>query len=348
MSQINSVAVLGNDPPHDPLSNMPEPGGATTPRFLQQERTRADKIYRAVTTGAAMTSLLVMGLIALFLIIQAVPALRLAGASFFTETEWRPDDDPATFGIASMLFGTVMIAAIALLIAVPVSVGTAVFVNEYLSKKLQRAFITVLDLLAAIPSLIFGLWGLFFLQPQINGIARWMSYWLKIIPLFKTNGLYTSSIFICGVVVALMIVPIIASVSRAVIAEVPRSLCEAALALGGTKAGMIRQVIVPYSRGGLVGASMLGLGRALGETIAIALILSFDFTISPRVLQPGGSSVAGTIALRFPEALDNGRSALAAAGLTLFLVTLLVNLAARRVVSRTNRKRGGGPESRKK
>jgi phosphate transport system permease protein len=285
----------------------------------------------------------VMGLIALFLIIQAIPALRVAGADFFTETEWRPDDDPAVYGIASMLFGTVVIAIVALLLAVPVSIGSAIFVNEYLPKRLQRGAITVLDLLAAVPSLIFGLWGLFFLQPQMNGISRWLSDWLGFIPLFKTNGIYTSSIFICGVVLALMIVPIIASVSRAVIAEVPRSLCEAALALGGTRSGMIRNVVLPYSRGGLVGASMLGLGRALGETIAIALILSFDFTISPQILQPGGASVAGTIALRFPEALDNGRSALAAAGLALFAVTLLVNLAARRVVNRTNRVRGGGP-----
>jgi phosphate transport system permease protein len=289
-------------------------------------------MYRAVTTGAAFASLLVMALIAIFLVIQAIPAFRAAGFSFFTTSEWRPDDDPATFGITSMLFGTILVSFLALMIALPISVGTAVFVNEYLPKRIQRAFVSVLDLLAAIPSLIFGLWGLFFLQPHLNGVARWLSDWMGFIPIFKTNGIYTSSIFICGVVLALMIVPIIASVSRAVLAEVPRSLCEAALALGGTRTGMIRRVLLPNSRGGVVGAAMLGLGRALGETIAIALILSFDFSISPHILQPGGATVAGTIALRFPEALNMGRSALSAAGLSLFVITLLVNLAARSIV----------------
>jgi phosphate transport system permease protein len=318
-----------------------------TPRAIGTQRTTADKVYRGVTTGAAMMTLVVMGLIGLFLIIQAAPALRLVGAKFLTTKEWMPDEDPARYGILSMLFGTVVISVIALVMAVPVSIGTAVFVNEYLPAKIQRAFVSVLDLLAAIPSLIFGLWGLFFLQPHLNGVSRWLSDWVSFIPIFKTNEIYGSSMFNAGVVLALMIVPIIASVSRAVIAEVPRSLCEAALALGGTRSGMVRQVVLPYSRGGLVGASMLGLGRALGETIAIALILSFDFTVSGRILQPGGASVAGTIALRFPEALQNGRSALSAAGLALFVLTLLVNSAARGVVSRTNRRRGGGPESKK-
>jgi phosphate transport system permease protein len=318
-----------------------------TPRVLGQRRTTPDKLYRLLTTSAAFGSLIILVLIGLFLVLQSIPAFRLAGIKFFTVADWRPDDDPATFGIVSMLVGTVIASFLALIIAVPVSVGTAVFVNEFLPPKIQRAFVTVLDLLAAIPSLIFGLWGLFFLQPHLSGVSKWLSDWLGFIPLFKTNGIYTSSMFICGIVLALMIVPIVASVSRAVIAEVPRSLCEAAFALGGTRTGMVRQVVLPYSRGGIVGASMLGLGRALGETIAIALILSFDFTVSSHILQPGGATVAGTIALRFPEALDMGRSALSAAGLTLFVLTLLVNMAARSIVARTNRRRGGGPESRR-
>jgi phosphate transport system permease protein len=338
------TTVFAEASPPELMVDLTDPD---TPRTIGTQRTTADKIYRGVTTGAAMTTLVVMGLIGLFLIIQAAPALRMAGAKFLTTAEWRPDDDPAIFGIASMLFGTVVISLIALVIAVPVSISTAVFVNEYLPSKIQKAFVSVLDLLAAIPSLIFGLWGLFFLQPHLNGVSRFLSDRVSFIPIFKTNEIYGSSMFNAGVVLALMIVPIIASISRAVIAEVPRSLCEAALALGGTRSGMVRQVVLPYSRGGLVGASMLGLGRALGETIAIALILSFDFTVSGRILQPGGASVAGTIALRFPEALENGRSALSAAGLALFVLTLLVNSAARAVVARTNHRRGGGPESKK-
>jgi phosphate transport system permease protein len=305
------------------------------PRNIAQPVTRADKIYRGVTTGAAFTSLLVMGLIALFLIIEAIPAFRVAGWSFFTEFSWLPDEAEPRFGIGSMLYGTVVISVIALLLAVPISIGTALFVNEYAPKFLQKTLVTLLDLLAAIPSLIFGLWGLFFLQPRLSSVAKFLSDNLGFIPIFKTSEIYTSSLFISGVVVALMIIPIIASVSRAVLAEVPRSYCEAALALGGTKSGMVTTVLLPYSKSGLTGAAMLGLGRALGETIAIALILSFDFTVSPRILQPGGANIAGTIALRFGEALEAGRSALSAAGLTLFVLTLLVNLLARSIVNRS-------------
>jgi phosphate transport system permease protein len=334
------MAILDITASHD--SNNPD--GSDVPRLLNGQRSFHDRLYRGVTTGAAMAALVVMALIALFLIIQAIPAIRLAGFNFLTVLEWRPDDEPPLFGIASMLFGTVVIALIALVLAVPISIATAFFISEYLPKSLKKAFVTILDLLAAVPSLIFGLWGLFFLQPKMAGLAKWLSDWLGFIPLFKANGIYTSSKLIAGVVLAMMIIPVIASVSRAVVAEVPRSLCEAALALGGTRFGMVRQVVLPYSRGGLVGASMLGLGRAMGETIAIALILSFDFTTSASLVAPGGASIAGTIALRFNEALDNGRSALSAAGLTLFIVTLLVNVIARAIVKRTDAKRGGGPQ----
>ncbi len=308
-----------------------------TPREISQPTTPADRAFRGVTTAAAFTSLVVMALIALFLILQAMPALRLAGGRFLTEFQWRPDDETALFGIGSMLYGTVVISIIGLVIAVPISIGTALFINEYAPRRIKGVLISLLDLLAAIPSLIFGLWGLFFLQPALVPVAEFLSTRLSFVPIFRANGLYTSSLFIAGVVVAIMIVPIIASVSRAVLAEVPRSYCEGALALGGTRAGMITTVLLPQSRSGLTGAAMLGLGRALGETIAIALILSFDFTVSSRILQPGGANIAGTIALRFPEALETGRSALAAAGLALFVMTLLVNLLARTIVSRAQR-----------
>jgi phosphate transport system permease protein len=283
-----------------------------------------------------MASLVVMGLIAAFLVKEAIPALRKVGWRFFTTFGWGPDDFPASYGIGSMLFGTVVAALIALVIAVPISIGTALFINEYAPLRFRRALVTGIDLLAAIPSLIFGLWGLSYLQPKLDGPAQWLSDWLGFIPIFKTTvPIFGSSLFVCGVVLALMIVPIVTSISCAVMSEVPRVYCEAALALGGTKAGMVKEVILPFSKGGLVGASMLGLGRALGETIAVALILSNDFRIPHNVLSPGGASVAGTIALKFPEAGPNGRSALIAAGLVLFIMTLLVNVVARFVVNRT-------------
>jgi phosphate transport system permease protein len=308
------------------------------PREIFQPVTTPDRIYRGVTTGAAFVSLLVMVLIGLFLIIEALPALRIAGGHFLTEYAWNPDSDVPVFGIGSMLFGTVIISLIALFFAVPISIGTALFVNEYAPRRLRSLLISLLDLLAAIPSLIFGLWGLYFFQDKLVSVARFLSSYLAFIPIFKVSGSsFTSSLFVCGVVVAIMIIPIIASVSRAVLAEVPRSYCEAALGLGGTRSGMISTVLLPYSRSGLTGASMLGLGRALGETIAIALILSFDNTLSAQILRPGGANIAGTIALKFNEALQTGRSALAAAGLALFILTLLVNLLARVIVSRSNR-----------
>ena len=281
-----------------------------------------------------------MALIAAFLVRDALPALRIAGGRFLTVFEWGPDEDPARFGVGAALFGTVAAALIALFIAVPVSVGTALFINEYVPRRFKQVLVTVVDLLAAIPSLVFGLWGLFVLQPALDGPARWLSDWLGFLPIFKTEvPIYGSSLFVSGVVLATMIVPIITSISSAVMAEVPRVSCEGALALGGTRAGMIRTVILPFSRGGLVGASMLGLGRALGETIAIALILSNDFRIPDNILSPGGSSIAATIALKFGEAGITGRSALIAAGLVLFVVTLVVNSLARYVVSRSLRPR---------
>lgn len=306
------------------------------PRTLSAPLGKGDRIYRSVTVAGALMSLLLMGLIAVFLLKEAWPALHTAGWSFFTTFEWGPDDLPAVYGIGSMLFGTIVIALIALFVAVPISVGTALFINEYTPLRFRRAFITMVDLLAAIPSLIFGLWGLAFLQPRLDGVARWLSDWLGFIPIFKTKvPIYGSSLFVSGLVLALMIIPIITSIARAVMAEVPRVYCEAALALGGTRAGMVKEVVLPFAKGGLIGASMLGLGRALGETIAVALILSNDFRIPDNVLSPGGASVAGTIALKFGEASTNGRSALVAAGLVLFIVTLLVNIAARGIVART-------------
>lgn len=306
------------------------------PRSLSAPLSPGDRVYRGVTVAGALFSLLLMVLIAFFLLREAWPALSKAGGSFFTTFEWLPDDTPAKYGIGAMLFGTVVIALIALIVAVPISIGTALFINEYTPLRFRKAFVTMVDLLAAIPSLIFGLWGLSFFQPRLDGVARWLSDWLGFIPIFKTKlPIFGSSLFVTGLVLSLMIIPIITSIARAVMAEVPRVYCEAALALGGTRAGMVKEVVLPFAKGGLIGASMLGLGRALGETIAVALILSNDFRIPSNFLSPGGASVAGTIALKFGEASTNGRSALVAAGLVLFVVTLLVNIAARSVVSRT-------------
>jgi phosphate transport system permease protein len=195
----------------------------------------------------------------------------------------------------------------------------------------------MIDLLAAVPSLIYGMWGLYWLQPRLAGTSRWLSVHASFIPIFKTSRpVFGSSMFVAGLVVAVMIVPIIASVSRDVFAQVPRVDCEGALALGGTRWGMIRKVVLPFGRSGVIGAAMLGLGRALGETIAVVLILSINFKVTSHILEPGGGSVAALIANQFGEASETGRAALIAAGLALFVLTLVVNMAARLVVNRSH------------
>jgi phosphate transport system permease protein len=185
------------------------------------------------------------------------------------------------------------------------------------------------------------MWGLYYMQPHLQGTSRWLTDHLGFVPPFHTDRpVFGSSMFVAGLVVGLMVLPIIASVTREVLAQAPRATCEAALALGGSRWGMIRSVILPFGRSGIVGAAMLGLGRALGETIAIALILSFDFRVTAKILEPGGGSVAGLIANNFGEAGEAQRHALVAAGLALFVITLLVNIAARIIVRRG---RGGTP-----
>lgn len=308
------------------------------PREVRPGRSNGDRVFWAVARGAALSVLLLLGLVLVFLCTEAWPALRQAGWSFFTTFEWSPEGDPAKFGIGSVLTGTVTIALVALVAALPVAIGSALFINEYAPRRLQKPLTSLLDLLAAVPSLIYGMWGAYWLMPRIDGTTRWVTDHLGFIPFFDTDrDFFGRSIFMCGLIVGLMILPIIASVAREVLSQTPRVRCEAALALGGTRWGMIRAVILPFGRSGLVGAAMLGLGRAMGETIAVALILSIDFRVTNQILSPGGGSVAGLIANNFGDAGPSGRSALIAAGLALFVVTLLVNLGARVIVNRARK-----------
>src|SRR2546422_2459778 len=296
------------------------------PRQLTPGLTTGDKVFRFVAAAAAASVLVILGLVAIFLVIEAQPALKVAGFKFFTTFEWNPDGTPAHFGIAALIYGTAMIAVIALVVALPIAVGSALFVNEYAPARLGRPLVALLDLLAAVPSLIYGMWGLYYLQPHLQGTSRWLTDHLGFIPFFHTSRpVFGSSMFIAGIVVGLMVLPIVASVTREVLAQAPRGVCEAALALGGSRWGMIRSVILPFGRSGIVGAAMLGLGRALGETIAIALILAFNFRITTQILAPGGGSVAGLIANNFGEAGDAPRPPLVAARPAPFRITPLVH-----------------------
>lgn len=281
-------------------------------------------------------SLLLVGLTLMFLANKARPALSKTGSWYFlTKSVWNPALEH--FGVFGLLMGTGIIATIALSVAVPTALAMALFINEYAPRRLSRYVTTVIDLLAALPSVLFGMWGLFALQGKLVPVARWITHNLAIVPFFRIQASNTSlaqSSFIGGVVVGIMILPIITSVSRDVMSQVPREQCEGALALGGTRWGMIRSVILPFGRSGIVGAVLLGFGRALGETIAIALIIALRFKANSHWLSAGGGSIASLIATRFTEASPLELSALVAAGLALFLLTLAVNLAAQWVVKR--------------
>jgi phosphate transport system permease protein len=316
----------------EPARPLPEP------RQIDPGLTPGDRIFKGMAAAGAASVLVILGLVATFLLIDALPAIRLAGFKFLTTFEWQPDGSPAAFGIAAVMYGTVLIAVIALVVSLPIAIGSALFVNEYAPARLGRPLVALLDLLAAIPSLIYGMWGLYFLQPKLMGTSRWLTEHLGFIPFFHTTRpVFGSSMFIAGIVVGLMVLPIVASVTREVLSQAPRGVCEAALALGGSRWGMIRSVILPFGRSGIVGAAMLGLGRALGETIAIALILSFNFRLHTEILSPGGGSVAGLIANNFGEAGEVQRHALVAAGLALFVITLIVNTGARIIVNKTSK-----------
>lgn len=326
----------------DPPAGAP-PGTEDVPRTVEQTRSVGDRRFRRLTFLAGSSSLVVMAFIAVFLLLNGAQALESQGFGFLTTFEWETKTDPPRFGVAAMMYGTVVVAMIALLVAVPISITAALFINEVAPRRLKSTLTGLVDLLAAIPSLIYGIWGWLFLQEQLFGTFNWMADYLAFLPVFEPEGrTFAGSLFVCGLVVAIMVIPIVTSVVREVFAQSPPFEREGALALGSTRWGMIRTVVLPFGRGGIVGGSMLGLGRALGETIAVALILSPKYEIQTNLLEPNGATVASAIAIEFPEADPFGVSALMAAGLALFLVTLLVNMGASAIVSRS--RSGSGVE----
>jgi phosphate transport system permease protein len=304
----------------------------------------ADKVFRGTARSGGTFVLVLMVLVGTFLAYRAWEALHKAGFSFITTQEWNPDG--GGFGIAAVIVGTMLIAVVAIVTALPLALGAALYVSEYAPRRLQRTFVAVIDLMAAVPSVVYGLWGAFFLQWKIVGLSRWISDWFGWIPIFKVNGVerhdplatatvYTSSTFIAGIVVALMVAPIACSIMREAFGLAPAGEREAAYALGATRWGMIRAVVLPFGRGAVIGGTMLGLGRALGETIAVVMIISPRFVIQPHILENGTSSVSSLIALRYGEASPFGISALMAAGVALFVMTLVVNFIAASVVARS-------------
>lgn len=324
------MAVLTPEP-------LPDSPADDRPRTLSVTRTFGDRVFHGLAGGAAFTCLLIMVATGVFLAWNAWPAISSTGVwDFLTGSVWQPAE--GEFGVGGLLVNTILIALVALAISVPLAVGLALFINEYSPARIKRVLTSAVDLLAAIPSLIFGMWGFYALQEPLSGVARWLAEHLNAIPLFRLSApdvTLTRSTFVAGTVVAIMITPIITSVSRDVMAQVPRVQCEGALALGGSRWGMIRDVILPFGRSGIVGSILLGFGRALGETIAVVLIIALVFEANFNILEQDSGSIAALIAIKFNEAPSEEINGLIAAGLALFFMTLVVNLVARAIVNRS-------------
>jgi phosphate transport system permease protein len=325
----------------------PVPGPMEPPETARKVREAsggADRVFRLSLLGSGLTVLLIMGTIGLFLFYRGSQALTDAGLKFLTTQAWEPDTH--NFGIPTVIIGTLLIAVVAVIFAVPLATGVALYISEYAPRRLRQALINMVDLMAAVPSVVYGLWGFYFLSEPIIPLVRWLSSTFGWIPLlgihdakpddpFQSLTIYESSTFIAGVVVALMIMPIICSVMRESFAQAPIGEREGAYALGATRWGMIRSVVLPFGRGGMIGGTMLGFGRAMGETIAVFMIISQVFQIQPEILRSGANSVSALIALRFETASPFELSALMAAGLALFALTLVVNFGASAIIART-------------
>jgi len=322
----------------------PVAGDLDRPRRVAAGFTRGDLIFRGVTRSIGVFVLVLTGSIGLFLGYQILPTVHRYGFSFFTETDWSPYRN--VLGVAAVVVGTVQIAVIAMLIAFPLALMTALYISEYAPPWLKPYAVGAIDLMAAIPSIIYGLWGLFLLAPNAIYLSRWFHQNLGWIPLFEVNtdahaaawaqSRYTGSAFIAAICVSMMVIPIACSVMRGVFAEAPIGEREAAYALGATKWGMIRTVVLPFGRGGIIGGAMLGLGRALGETIAVLLIIAPKFELKWSVLQTGTDTVSGLIAGNFGETTSKTQLfALLAAGFVLFVITLSINTVAAVFVGRS-------------
>mgnify|MGYP000727957926 FL=1 len=315
-----------------------------TPRELTTEPRRSDKIFRAVVTAGGISSLAILGLIAIFLGYRGYEVLRQEGIGFITHADWSITTDDAGnvteshFGLAAMLVGTILCALVAVVIALPISVFSALFLNFYAPGWLKKFLVAIIDMMAAFPSILFGIWGFLVLMPSVEYWAKLLHRYLGWIPVFDMQvPVYTRSPFVAGVVLAIMIIPIITSVSREVFSQAPLDRIQAAYALGATRWAMIKAVVIPHGRSGVIGGAMLGLGRAMGETVAVFTVLNIVFQINWHVLLGAGGNVASLIILKFGDASPYEIKALMAAGLVLFLLTLVVNAMANVIVKRTGK-----------
>lgn len=297
---------------------------------------RADKIFYRTSSVAAYIAVSIVGLILLFLLIRAWPALEKQGINFVLGSTWDASPDKVIFQIGPMLWGSLLVSLIGLIIAVPMALAVAYFIEFMAAKRVAKVATVLIDLLAALPSVVIGLWGMVVFSPLAAHWAQLLNQVLGWIPIFANDTEnYIGSPFIAGWIVAVMIVPIIASVSREIFSQIDRDLINGSLALGAGKASTFFRVILPTSGGGVVGGILLGLGRALGETVAIFFVLNLVFDINwGDIVAPKGGSVASMILAKFGEATAEELNALMASGLVLFIVTLLVNWLAAFIVAK--------------
>jgi len=319
------------------------PKAIPAPREITTEPRFTDKVFRGVVTSGGLLAGLLLGLIGFFLVFNGFEAMRAAGLSFITGFDWvdaiPEDGQAASYGIGAMLYGTIVTGILAMIMGVPVAVGTALFLSYYAPEWIKKPMVVVVDVMAAIPSIVYGLWGYFVLMPHAEYWAKLIHKYLGFIPIFDMPAnAFSRSPFIAGLVLAIMIIPIVTSISREVFAQTPLDRIQAAYALGATKWSMIKAVVFPYGRGGVVGGAMLGLGRALGETVAVYTVLNLMYDIRIEVLLSAGGSVASMIVNKFGEADAPELRALMAAGFVLFLVTLAVNFIANYIIAKTERK----------
>ena len=314
------------------------------PRTISTEPRRSDKIFRGIVTSGGLSSLVILGLIAVFLAYRGFEVLKAEGLSFITSADWSITLDESAnvvesnFGLSAMLVGTILCSLVAVVIAVPISVFSALYLNFYAPGWLKKILVAVIDMMAAFPSILFGIWGFLVLMPSVEYWGKLINRYLGWIPIFEVEPYFFSrSPFVAGVVLAIMIIPIITSVSREIFAQAPLDRIQAAFALGATRWAMIKAVVIPHGRSGVVGGAMLGLGRAMGETVAVFTVLNIVFQINWHILLGAGGNVASLIILKFGEASDYEIKALMAAGLILFLLTLAVNAAANVIVKSTGK-----------
>jgi phosphate transport system permease protein len=314
------------------------------PRQIETEPRRSDKIFRGVVTGGGLSSLLILGLIALFLGYRGFEVLRQEGIGFITHSDWSISTDDtgnvveSHFGLAAMLVGTILCSLIAVVIALPISVFSALFLNFYAPGWLKKLLVTIIDMMAAFPSILFGIWGFLVLMPSVEYWAKLLHKYFGFAPFFDMQvPVFTRSPFVAGVVLAIMIIPIITSVSREIFSQAPLDRIQAAYALGATRWAMIKAVVIPHGRGGVIGGAMLGLGRAMGETVAVFTVLNIVFQVNWQMLLGAGGNVASLIILKFGDASPYEIKALMAAGLILFLLTLVVNALANLIVKTTGK-----------